>query len=210
VTLRIDRNLVAGLLVGLVLGVGGTLLLDGGDSDSSEATTSTVAAAPTESTPTDVTSTTASGGGKSAVSGGIALTVRGAHASPTITYEGGTDSDVTPNGEAKTVKAPQGGRYIYVDTTITNNTSKGIDLTCSGPVEAKVADDEGREFDADQNLYLIAGNPGCNALTQPGFDAKMTWVFLVPPDAKVVSFKFADTTDFAHPSAPASVPLPST
>jgi hypothetical protein len=150
------------------------------------------------------------GTGKHAVakSGGITLRVLSAHTSPTVHYIGGTqDADVTPNATAVTDKAPQGGHYEYVRTRVTNNTPEGIDLTCEDPVTAAVLDGSGREFDPVDGLYLIAGNPGCNKMLQPGFKDEMTWVFLLPKGAHAETFSFTDTTDFNADEDPADVKL---
>jgi hypothetical protein len=130
-------------------------------------------------------------------SGGITLRVLSAHPSKTLHYVGGTqEAGVTPDGNPVTKKAPQGGHYEYVRTRLTNHTSKGIDLTCGAPVTATVTDDAGDDFDAVQGLDEIQGNPSCNVNLEPGFQHRMTWVFLLPRGAHATSFSFTDTTDF--------------
>lgn len=138
--------------------------------------------------------------GRPARSGGIKLTVLSADAKSTLRY---TDD----LGEAKTKRAKQGGRYVFVKTRITNDTSQGLDLTCDFQVDGKLVDDSGREFDPIDELYSIKGNPECNDMLQPGFKDQMTWVYLVPRGADVSSFAFSDVTDFETDQPPVEVSL---
>jgi Domain of unknown function (DUF4352) len=210
-TLTIDRNMLIGLVVGLIIGIGGTLLVAGGDDDDGASelregtSVSVTGGSGTPSAAEDIDSVAV---GEVATSGGIEMTVNQVRTEPSVTYEGGVSSSITPNAKQKTITAPQGGTYIYVDTTITNNTSKGIDITCSFPVDAKVVDDSGRKFDPIESQDQIRGNPECNALLQPGFEDEMTWVFLVPPDARIMTFEFSDVTNLAKAAPRAEVTLP--
>ncbi len=139
-------------------------------------------------------------------SGGIEVAVTDAYAKQAVSYEGGTiDSRVTPNGEPRTVRAPQGGSYVYVETNVMNDSSEGLDLTCGYPMEVKLVEASGRRFDPVEGLDLVKGNPACNAQLQPGFRDGMTWVFLVPPDAEVNAFRFRDTTDLSKEQPPAEI-----
>lgn len=99
----------------------------------------------------------------------------------------------TDNRQTDNVQPRGGGKFICVDTTVVNDTRGGIDLTCSWPVATKVVDVKERQFDPVDDLYKIDGNPGCNDLLQPGFDAPMTWIFEVPDDVDVAAFAFRDT-----------------
>lgn len=147
--------------------------------------------------------------GKSVSSGGIVLKVVDVRASKTLTYQGGVQSDLTPDAETRTVRAKQGGSYVYVKTKLTNKTKAGIDLTCGFPVDAKLIDDQGRQFSPDDGISQLAGNPDCNDMLQPGFRTVMTWVYLVPPGARLSTFNFADVTNFnAPPKDPGVVRLP--
>jgi len=144
-----------------------------------------------------------------AKSGGIEVAVRRAFTKPTVSYVGGTDdSRITPNGEPRTVNAPQGGSYVYVDAKVTNETSEGLDLTCGYPMEVKLLDASGRRFDPVEGLDLLKGNPECNAQLQPGFTDKMIYVFLVPPGAKAVAFRFARVTPNLEDKPPAEIAIP--
>ncbi len=142
-----------------------------------------------------------------AKSGGIEVAVTDAYAKPAVSYEGGTYSSFTPNAEPKTIKAPQGGRYVYVVTKVTNESSEGLDLTCGYPMEVKLVDDSDRRFDPVENLDYIAGNPECNAQLQPGFTDKMTYVFLVPPGAESDAFRFAQVTENLEDKPPAEIAI---
>jgi hypothetical protein len=135
--------------------------------------------------------------GRTKTSGGIELRVVGVRSAKTLRYVGGTQTDVTPDAVAVSKRAPQGGSYVFVRTRVKNDTKRGIDITCGYAIEAKAIDSDDREFDPVDDLFLIAGNPGCNDNLQPGFRATMTWAFLVPSGVVINGFKFADVTDAA-------------
>jgi len=144
----------------------------------------------------------------SATSGGIEVKVNRAFARPTVSYIGGTeDSRVTPNAEPRTVRAPQGGSYVYVVAEVLNETTEGIDLTCEYPMKVKLRDTDHKRYDPIEGLYLVSGNPDCEKL-QPGFKGSMTWVFLVPPSADVDALEFSDVTNFKE-QPPAAIAVPS-
>lgn len=145
---------------------------------------------------------------ESAMSGGIEVTVNRAFAKPTVSYIGGTeDSRVTPDAEPRTVRAPQGGSYVYVVAEVLNETTEGIDLTCEYPMKVKLRDTGHKRYDPIEGLYLVSGNPDCEKL-QPGFKGSMTWVFLVPPSADVEALEFSDVTNFKE-QPPAAIAVPS-
>lgn len=73
----------------------------------------------------------------------------------------------------------------------------GLDLTCSLPISTKLVDSQQRNFNAIDDPYKLQGNPECNDQLQPGFEADMTWVYLVPQSTKVIGWGFQDTTDFS-------------
>lgn len=148
--------------------------------------------------------------GDRVTSGGIELIVSDVVARKSISYVSGVMSDVTPDGNARTVDAVQGGRYVYVMTNIENNTSAGIDLTCGLPIEAVVVNEKGQTFSSVDGLSQIKGNPGCNEILNPGFATRMTWVYLVAPESMVTSFEFRDVTDFNVREEIVKVELPPT
>lgn len=149
----------------------------------------------TETTETTDESPSASDIGTTAVSGGIHMKLLKVSTSRTVNYRGGMSTDVTPGGEPASHKAPQGGRYVFVKTTVENKTSGGIDITCSYPIRTRVESDDGTEYDPIDSLFLIPGNPECNDSLQHGFKATVTWVFLISKDTRVGKFTFRDVSD---------------
>lgn len=178
-----------------------------GGSGDTQTVTETIAEEATSgnSAPTDSARSAPTNG--PAKSGGIEVAVTRAYAKPTVNYEGGTlDSRVTPNGEPRTIRAPQGGSYVYVEATVVNESPAGIDLTCSYPMEVKLIEGAGgRRFDPVEGLDLVKGNPECNAQLQPGFKDSMTWIFLIPPGANVDALRFRDTTNLSKEQPPAEI-----
>ena len=200
-----NRSTAVAVLAAVAVGVGGC---------SSGETTVTVTepSEPTESPPPqtsdDPGEAAAPPSTDQARSGGIAVSVRDASTADSITYEGGVQSAETPDAEARKVEAKQGGRYVIVDTVVQNDTDEAIDLTCGFPVDAAVLSESGQRFTPISGLSQIAGNPECNAMLQPGFDDKMSWVFLVPPDATINAFQFTGVTIGAPDVQPARISLP--
>ena len=138
------------------------------------------------------------------------LTVHDAYVDDSVSYTGGVESAETPDAKPRTVRAPRGGRYVLVETTVLNDTGMPIDMTCSVPVYAKVVGDSGRRFEPISGLRQIEGNPPCSQLLQPGSETDMTWVFAVPRDATISAFEFADHSKLltASPSDPVTAPEP--
>jgi len=142
-----------------------------------------------------------------AVSGGITITVTGISETPSVTYEGGIQSDVTPNGTKRTVKAETGATYVTVSTKIANETKGPIDLTCGWPIDASVLNSDGQRFTPIDGLSQVKGNPECNDQLQPGFRDEMKWIFLTPADDEIVEFEFSDVSDLNQTHPPAVVQL---
>lgn len=191
----------------IVLGTAVLAVAGCGGSGGTETVTETITEeAPSgNSAPTDSARSVPTNG--PAKSGGIEVAVKRAYIKPTVNYEGGTlDSRVTPNGEPRTIRAPQGGSYVYVEATVMNDSSDGIDLTCGYPMEVKLVEGAGgRRFDPVEGLDLVKGNPECNAQLQPGFEDSMTWIFLTPPGANVEALRFRDTTNLSKDKPPAEI-----
>jgi hypothetical protein len=104
--------------------------------------------------------------------------------------------------EEYTPTAPDaGGKFVVVQTHVVNNAQISMDLTCGYPIATTVVDSQERQFDTIDSLYELRGNPECNDQLQPGFEADMTYVYMVPASAQIVAFGFADATDFSNPSA---------
>lgn len=157
--------------------------------------TTAVAAAPvtTDSTPTTPPSASV---GQTVSNRGITLTVTKAQSVNSIEKN---ESSFRPGSgyEKYTTTRPRaGGKFVAVTAHIVNNAKVSLDLTCSLPIDTKLVDSQQRNFDAIDDLYKIKGNPECNDQLQPGFEADMTWVYLVPQTASVIGWGFQDTTDF--------------
>lgn len=190
------RTIALVLLPGVIAGCG---------SGETKTVTETRTVTVTETTPTEVPAseegaTSSSQGddiGKTKTSGGIKLRLISVRSSRKLRLQGGTQTESTPNGEPRTIRAKQGGRYVFVRTRITNDTKASIDITCGAPITAQVGDKEERLFDPVDELYLVKGNPGCNEKLQPGFKTTMTWPFLIPEGTRVVAFGFQDTSDMS-------------
>jgi hypothetical protein len=84
---------------------------------------------------------------------------------------------------------------VAIETHIINDGQSSLDLTCSWPIDAKLLDDRDRNFDPIDELYKFKGNPECNKQLQPDFEDAMTYVNLVPADAKIVTWVFRDVTN---------------
>lgn len=142
-----------------------------------------------------------------AVSGGITVSVASIKESPSVVYEGGTQSEETPDGNRRQVDAEPGATFLMVDTEVTNESKGPIDLTCGWPIDASVINSDEQRFTPIDGLSQIKGNPECNDQLQPGFRDEMQWIFLVPEDDEIVEFEFADVSDFEVSQAPAVVRL---
>jgi hypothetical protein len=92
-------------------------------------------------------------------------------------------------------KPDAGGKFIVVETHVVNNAKVSMDLTCSLPISTKLVDAQDRSFDPIPDLYKLKGNPECNDQLQPGFEADMTYVYLVPATATITGWGFKDTTE---------------
>jgi len=99
--------------------------------------------------------------GEAARSGGIKLTVVRATEAPSLRYTDDT-------GKARTKKAKQGGSYVSVKTRITNDTSRGIDLTCSFEVDGKIVDDSGRSSTPSTSCIASRATPSATTCSSPG------------------------------------------
>jgi hypothetical protein len=163
---------------------------------SSTGSTATTAVAPVTTKPTPTAPPSASVG-QTVSNRGITLTVTDARAVDSIQMN---ESNFRPGSgyEKYTKTMPQaGGRFVSVTAHVVNNAKVSLDLTCSLPINTKLVDSQQRNFDAIDDLYKLKGNPECNDQLQPGFEADMTWVYLVPQAASVIGWGFQDTTDFS-------------
>ncbi len=217
------KGLVAALAVGLLVGGGigaGTVaaLSDPTDSDEyqalaaelddaraqdvtaeQEAATPSTSAAPSSSAAADDDTPPRAQVGQPATNQGVTLTVTNAFVTDTIELN---ETNYAPGSgyEEYTPTPPDaGGKYVVVQTHIVNNAQTSMDLTCGYPIATSIVDTQERYFDTIDALYKLRGNPECNDQLQPGFEADMTYVFMVPANAQVDAFGFADATDFSNP-----------
>jgi hypothetical protein len=161
------------------------------------ANASSAGPAPASSVPAAPTTTTAplAQTGQTLSDGGVTLTVKSARVTDSIDMN---ESNFRPGSgyEVYTKTKPDaGGMFVVVEAHVVNNAKVSMDLTCGLPVTTKIADDQDRNFDPIQDLYKLKGNPECNKQLQPGFEADMTWVYLVPTTATVVRWGFYDSTE---------------
>lgn len=91
-----------------------------------------------------------------------------------------------------TEKVREGGKYVVVDTTVRNDGTQDMDLTCSLGVQAKLVTEPQAEYGPEHELHRVPGNPGCSDYLGAGFDTTMTWIFVVPKDRKVTALGFAN------------------
>lgn len=149
-------------------------------------------------TPTP-TFTRVAGVGDVVTNGGIQIKVTSAVASPTVSlntshYRSGTGMETYEN-----VPAQAGGKYVIVESIVTNNAKAPIDLTCGYPIDFKVFNSSSQVYSPIEDLSKIKGNPECNAQLQPGFESVMTWAFLVPAASTIDGAVFSEV-DFAAPA----------
>ncbi|MGB7239713.1 MAG: hypothetical protein WBD41_27500, partial [Rhodococcus sp. (in: high G+C Gram-positive bacteria)] len=85
-----------------------------------------------------------------------------------------------------------GGKYVVVDTTVFNDTLRPIDITCAAPIQNTLTTEDRRQYSTIDEQYNVEGNPGCNDMLQPGFDAVMKFVYEIPDGGKPLAFGFAD------------------
>lgn len=83
-------------------------------------------------------------------------------------------------------KPAPGGTFVVLDTTVKNNSTESMDLTCSFPIDIRVFNTKSQEYDPVQNLYELRDNPMCNAQLQPGFTSSIRYPFMVPKQSKII------------------------
>lgn len=126
------------------------------------------------------------------------------HAGARLTVNSAEDSDTLSRNDSNyrqgsgyesytEVPADDGGRFIVLEATVENIGKESMDLTCSWPINIKVVDMDGREFDTVDNLYELKNNPECNAQLQPGFSDEITYAFMVPEESEIIGVYFQDT-----------------
>lgn len=127
---------------------------------------------------------------------GLVIQVEQAKISGTLLMNTSQYRPETDMATFEEVPAKAGASYMILTTRVTNNTKKGLDLTCGGPVQITVYNDQEQEYTPVEDLYQIKGNPECNSQLGPGFSAPMTWAFLVPTGSKMIAAGFYNINDF--------------
>lgn len=92
-------------------------------------------------------------------------------------------------------KPSKGGKFVRVDTLIKNMGDASMDLTCGWAIENRLLDSSERSFDPIDELYMLRGNPECNANLQPGFESEMSYIYMIPENASTETFSFRDTSN---------------
>ena len=103
-------------------------------------------------------------------------------------YQCGTQPNVTR-------QADQGGEFLVINSTVTNNSKSPMDLTCSAPIIAEVVNNKDQTYSTIDSLYEVPGNPECNEELQPGFSDEMRWVYLIPKNSEIARFQFKEIND---------------
>ncbi|WP_216870641.1 DUF4352 domain-containing protein [Modestobacter excelsi] len=138
--------------------------------------------------------------GQTVSNGGVTLTVTGAFVADTIELNETSYAPGSGYEEYTPTPPDAGGKYVVVETHVVNNAQVSMDLTCGFPIDTAVVDAQERYFDTIDSLYKLRDNPECNDQLQPGFEADMTYVYMVPATAQITAFGFADATDLANSS----------
>lgn len=136
--------------------------------------------------------------GQAMTNGGVTLTVLGARVADIIELNESNYAQGSGNETYTQVPPDAGGKFVIVDTHIVNNGQVSMDLTCSYPIATALVDDRDRQFDTIDSLYEIRNNPECNSQLQPGFESDMTYIYMVPADAKITGFAFRDATQLGN------------
>jgi hypothetical protein len=85
---------------------------------------------------------------------------------------------------------PATADVIYVDTTVRNETSEALDLTCSYEIDHALIDDQDRALEDTGALYEIEGNPGCNDQLNPGFSVAMSYTYPIPTGHAFIAWRY--------------------
>ena len=173
---RLSALIGAAILTGAL--AAGCTSDDSGDAGESTTTTSTSTAPEHE------------GMGVAVKGHGVTLTVNAAYETDKI--------ELNPSGwkagsrPTETTTARDGGKFVVVQTEVTNDGRTDMDLTCGFAVQAELQTDPAATYKPIDSLYLVPGNPECNDQLGAGFDTTMTWVFEIPKNREAVTFGFTD------------------
>ncbi|MER5217816.1 hypothetical protein ABT063_46775 [Streptomyces sp. NPDC002838] len=139
-------------------------------------------ATPDASAAPDETATAAAGGfkvGEEVRNGGAVVKISKVHEVDGILMDGGTRS------------AGAKGKYVALETVVLNDTKAGMDLACSLPIDSSLIDDQGRRYDAIDDLDRIPGNPECDERLQPGSKDWMVLAYRVPKSVNITAWEFS-------------------
>lgn len=201
--------LVAGVSSGITLAVVGT----GDDHNASSSTdepsvwqdtrTYPDDAQNSESTPSPSPVAKSYGMGEKAKNGGATVVVKKVSESATLAID--------RYGEAKTLKAGTGAKYVVVETTVYNDGTASFDPVCGGGISRGLVDADGRTFDATQDQYMVRGNDkACGGEEmQPGFKQDAVFVYKLPAEAIPAQWAFSGTRENIE-DEPAVVKIAST
>ena len=137
--------------------------------------------------------------GRTETAGTVAMKVTGVRTAPSLTWQGGRTSDVTPNGAARTIQAPTHFHYVFITTEVTNHGSRPLDLACSTALTVAVGDSRGNTATPVEGLDQLRGNPGCHDALAPGASTRMTYAFLAGTAGRVTALEFG-AADASRPT----------
>lgn len=89
----------------------------------------------------------------------------------------------------------QGNKYLAVSVDVKNDSKSPIDLTCDYVLDISAVNDKNQQYTPIDDLYVIPGNPGCNAELQPGMTAPVEYVFEMPSNTTITGIIWRDETD---------------
>lgn len=89
--------------------------------------------------------------------------------------------------------APDGQKFVVLDSRVTNHTPSGIDVSCGTTIGNRFVDAQNRQFDVIAGLDTVQGNRACGDAVPPGSDGQVQWVFAVPADSVPKAFGFYNT-----------------
>ena len=131
--------------------------------------------------------------GETVTSGGVDMKLLSAGEQATINYD--TCGNGCISGTYGPKSPDENTKYWVATVEVTNNTKKPMDITCSYPYEIFALNSDSQQYTPIDSLYLVEGNPECNAQLQPGMTDTVTYPFMVPLDAKMVAIGFRDVGD---------------
>lgn len=133
--------------------------------------------------------------GQKFVNDGVAITIAKAEIVETIPMNRSGYEQGDAMAKITDEKAEKGGKFLRVDTRVENMSSTSMDVACGWQTVTKTVDSQKREFDVIDDIYDLEKNPGCMDKLQPGLAVDMSYVYLVPEDAAITSFKFRNSND---------------